>query len=491
MAENTKRKYDKLTPEEEKFVNGFSSKSSGNRNSEYLNYYQELTRFFLKCGFNKSDSAVASLAVLSAMTTDYIVEGLTYKDVDFRLKNYMTNIYFMLFGEAGTGKSLLLNNMKSVFEDILGEDHIVSTQSSSKGLFKNLKKADRVVLLFGDDDDGFLDPKFKEGTVQELLLYSWDKTKMSRILQSHEESEKKNVRVNMWISTHELDNRLEKEQIEVGLMRRVFPLKYEKILPQDNGNEKQPRKVIRRNLDTPLDIKFISNIKKFIDNKIQPFTEKTPDYFQNNCIMRIDITEHSKEVEFLNEVADRIEDYIKKVPSYLHQTVRTYFEILQRASGIIALWDGSSVLKIDGKEENLNMIITEDILRNADNFMWPLFTEYYEDLAKIIFSGKKFEPDIYEESIKDVIDKAKIYGKTDGTNFVCPKSYIRRNTSKISTEDFESIIQTGIETGSFMLKVLKEQNAKKPGIYIVSKTENIVSFLKKSGFSSFNKKDTT
>ena len=474
-----------LTQDEEEFIESFESKESELEFTRYPNFHEELTRHFILSGFSKEKSAIASICILGAMSPDFKVNAYTYtkNSNEFVHTEYMLNLYLFLYGEAGSGKSTLLNKMSDIYESIIGDNTIVSAKSSSMGLFKQLDKKERFILLFGDDADWILDPNIKDGTIVEALLQFYYSTKIPKVLQSHERTTDSKSVVNFWLGVHELANNLNKDQINNGLMRRFLPIKF----TTDDSTDKIINKLSVRNLLESLPKDLLKDFKDYVNYRIQPYKEKNRDEIQEKYMLHVNIL--GQTVDFMAKIKNRLDATIKKYPKHLAPVIQTYFEILQRASAIVSLWDGSMVYFVDEDpdSEEINMLISEDRLKAVDDMLWSSFKKYYKDLASIDFDGKKYVPDTYEDQIEKVVDKANMYGKTNGENFIASKSDIIRYLHW-NNETIERVLEVGNRTEHFKIRILIEPKTHRKHQYIVSNTPDIDSFLTSLGYITPEKK---
>ena len=476
-----------LTQDEEEFIESFESKESELEFTRYPNFHEELTRHFILSGFSKEKSAIASICILGAMSPDFKVNAYTYtkNSNEFVHTEYMLNLYLFLYGEAGSGKSTLLNKMSDIYESIIGDNTIVSAKSSSMGLFKQLDKKERFILLFGDDADWILDPNIKDGTIVEALLQFYYSTKIPKVLQSHERTTDSKSVVNFWLGVHELANNLNKDQINNGLMRRFLPIKF----TTDDSTDKIINKLSVRNLLESLPKDLLKDFKDYVNYRIQPYKEKNRDEIQEKYMLHVNIL--GQTVDFMAKIKNRLDATIKKYPKHLAPVIQTYFEILQRASAIVSLWDGSMVYFVDEDpdSEEINMLISEDRLKAVDDMLWSSFEKYYKDLASIDFDGKKYVPDTYEDQIEKVVDKANMYGKTNGENFIASKSDIIRYLHW-NNETIERVLEVGNRTEHFKIRILIEPKTHRKHQYIVSNTPNIASYLKSLGYTTPKKNES-
>lgn len=493
--EHLEKESAKLTQDEIEFLESFESeepdelKTQESKYTKYPNFHEELTKHFILSGFSKGESAIASICILGAMSPDFKVDALTYRgdSKEFTNTEYMLNLYLFLYGEANSGKSTLLNKMLNIYESIIGPSTVVSAKSSSMGLFKQLDKNERFILLFGDDADWLLDPNLKDGTIVEALLQFYYSTKIPRLLQSHERTEERRSVINLWLGIHEFTEVLNKDQIYNGLMRRFLPIKF-----ASNHNTKEfIAKSNHRQIYESLPNDLLNQFKNYVNYRIQPHKEKNRDEIQEKYMLHINNLEPT--MNFMAKIKIRLDETIKKYPEYLAPVIQTYFEILQRASAIVSLWDGSMVYFLDDEDdpnsEWINMIVREDTLKAVDDMLWTSFEKYYTDLANTNFDGKKYIPATYEDQIEKVIDKAKMHGKTNGENFIASKSEITRNL-RWDNETMEKVFEIGNRTERFKMQILVEPKTHRKHQYIISNTPNIASYLKSLGYTTPKKNES-
>ena len=477
--------FDDDSIDEGKFIENLFGKNKNNNKDKSIfpfpNFTEELTKNFIDSGFSNDVSFIASISVLSALSPDYKVEALTYKpgEEEVRTTLYPLNLYLLVFGDAGSGKSTILQKMQEIYSIVspLKMDNVVEAKSSSMGLIKNIKDEWNYTLLFGDDADWILDPELKDGTIIDALLRFWNSNKLGRVLQSHESTNPKKSTVSMWLGVHKLEQ-LNRDQIENGLMRRM--LAYHMIKKVNKVKYVGEAKRTRKNLWTLPEINLLENMKQFVNGYIKPHIQKDTYQIYENYIIGLASSPGVDNVMF--KIFDRVEDYGEKKPRFMESVIRSYPEILQRVAAIYSLWNGEMIVKIpDEEEQRLNMVVLDSRLKEMDKILWKIFIEYYDELENVKFGMREIPEEDLSKKVIDMKEFALRTGKSDGTDFICPLWVIRRHYS-IDINRIKKIIETGVNTETFSVVKAKPPTGKK-GIYLISKTDTIINYIKTNGFS--------
>ena len=436
---------------------------------EFPNFVDELVNHFLSSGFDYNISFISTICLLSTLSPDFKVEALTYKpsSEELKLVDYPLNLYYVLSGEAGTGKSTLLDKMLNIYLQISPlKDNVISAKSSSMGIFKNLSDEWNYVLANGDDADWLLDPELKDGSINEALLKLWNRQYLEHLIQSKEFTGVKRVTFTAWIGIHGF-NGINKEQIQNGLARRFIVYTYPKTDKvakysiKDIKITKEMKKK-KKNLSERVNPKVIEKLKEFIDKFIKPNKIKTIDEYDDYRIYLID----DKVEAYLREVFDRVEKYLTTKQKFLDQVIRTYPEILQRFVAVASLWNGEMVVKEDDKYVNLGRSVSVEQLKKTDETLWAVMCDYYDELEKAKLGKIDYRIEDFTESIDDMVDFSIREGMTYKKDFVCPVWRIKRNYS-IDIDKLKKIIETGISTERLKIFLGITKNGKK-GYYLCS-----------------------
>lgn len=439
----------------------------------FPDFVKELTNHFVRSGFNEELSFISTVCLLSTLSPDFKVEALTYKvdSEELRLVDYPLNLYYVLSGEAGSGKSTVLDKMLDIYLRISPTtDNVISARSSSMGILKNIKDEWNYVLANGDDADWLLDPELKDGSINEALLKLWNRQYLEHLIQSKEFTPKKRTTFSIWIGVHGFAN-INKEQIQNGLARRLIVYtfnKKEKQLVYSEITLADIKKTKKKNLSDRISNGLAEQLRQFIKDFIKPNEVKDMNVYEE---YRIYIINDRNEM-YLREVIDRIERYLATKPKFLDQVIRTYPEILQRFVAVCSLWDGTMVVEEDGKLVNLGRSVPLDLLRKTDEILWKVMCNYYDDLEKAKLGKIDYRIEDLSETIDDLIEFSQRSGMTSGKNFVCPLWKIKRNYS-IDVEKLKKILETGVSTEKLKMFLGVSSNGKKGYFVCSDETEKI------------------
>ncbi len=421
---------------------------------EFPNFVEILRKHFEDSGFDEKISLLSTGALLSTMSPDFKVEAFTYRagDNEIRFVDYPLNLYYVLGGKAGKGKSTLLDKMLNIYLSVSPlTDNVVSARSSSMGIFKNLSDDWNYTLVNGDDADWLLDPELKDGSINEALLKLWNRNYLEHLVQSKEFTQTKRTTFNAWIGVHGFKD-INKEQIKNGLARRLLVYIFS---DDDNKKLNFVKGSKKKNLSEKLNPKIEAKMRDFLTKIIKPDLKKNPEDYED---YRIYINDEKTEQYMIN-VFYRVEEYVSKKPSFLDQVIRTYPEILQRFSATLSLWDGTMIVKEDDHYINLGRAVSIETLKMADKILWDCMISYYDDLETAKLGKIDYKVEDLTDNVMEISDFVKRSGEGSGKNFYCPVWKIRRNYV-IDVDRLKKVIQTGVSSDKLYLMISKSSNGK-------------------------------